>query len=92
MENLKYGVWVLWFGSTAMVTLGSGWVVVAGHLAFWSTLVAHLAEFAVKRSVMVRAGGSMTHHFVQTLIYGLFHWKPLEESLDQGASSSEADS
>ena len=23
----------------------------------------------------------MGHHFVQTMIYGLFHWKPLEEGL-----------
>jgi hypothetical protein len=29
---------------------------------------------------MEAAGGSMGHHFVQTLIYGLFHWKPLEEA------------
>jgi hypothetical protein len=29
---------------------------------------------------MEAAGGSMGHHFVQTLIYGFFHWKPLEDS------------
>jgi hypothetical protein len=36
---------------------------------------------------MEAAGGSMGHHFVQTMIYGLFHWKPLEDSArarDQG--------
>ena len=51
-------------------------------MTFWLTLVAHLVEFAVKRPVMVRAGGSMAHHFVQTLIYGLFHWKPIEDRLN----------
>ncbi len=80
MEKLKYGVWAVWVGSAAAMTLGSGWLVVAGHLAFWSMLAAHLAEFAVKRPVMIQAGGSMAHHFVQTLIYGLFHWKPLEDA------------
>lgn len=81
MENLKYGVWVLWVGSAAAIALGSGGVAVAGHVAFWATLAAHLAEFAVKRSVMERAGGSMANHFLQTLIYGFFHWKPLEDAL-----------
>ena len=71
---------MLWVGSAAAIVLGTGWVGVAGHVAFWSTLVAHVAEFAVKRSVMVQAGGSMANHFLQTLIYGLFHWKPLEDA------------
>ena len=39
-------------------------------------------------SVMERAGGSMGHHFVQTLIYGLFHWKPIEERLASGEESA----
>jgi hypothetical protein len=26
----------------------------------------------------------MAHHFVQTLIYGLFHWKPLEDRAKAG--------
>jgi hypothetical protein len=29
----------------------------------------------------------MGRHFVQTLIYGLFHWKPLEEELAAESSS-----
>jgi hypothetical protein len=33
---------------------------------------------------MQAAGGSMAHHFVQTLIYGLFHWKPLEDRAKAG--------
>ena len=48
----------------------------------WLTLAAHLVEFFVKRPVFERAGGSMGHHFVQTMIYGLFHWKPVEDRLD----------
>ena len=75
---MKYSVWVVWLGSLWAILAGSGWVVTAGHAAFWGTLAVHVVEFVVKRPVMEAAGGSMTHHFVQTLIYGLFHWKPLE--------------
>jgi hypothetical protein len=79
MQNAKQSVWVIWIGSLAAILLGSGWVVTAGKIAFGATLVAHLVEFFVKRPLFERVGGSIGHHFVQTLIYGLFHWKPLEE-------------
>ena len=82
MDNLKYAVWGLWFGAAAAIALGTGWVAGVGHFVFWATLVAHLVEFVVKRSVMSRSGGSMAYHFVQTMIYGLFHWKPLEDALE----------
>ena len=42
--------------------------------------VLHFLEFIVKRDVMARAGGSMGNHFVQTMIYGFLHWKPLEDA------------
>ncbi len=80
MQNAKYSVWILWIGSLLAIGLGSGWFVTGGKIAFGVTLVAHLVEFAVKRSVLERADGSMGHHFIQTLIYGLFHWKPLEDA------------
>ena len=78
----KQSVWVLWIGALLASLLGSGWVSTAGSWFFGLLLVAHLVEFFVKRSVFERVGGSMGHHFVQTLIYGLFHWKPLEEGLE----------
>lgn len=83
---MKQSVWVIWLGSMAAIFLGSGWVSTAGLAFFWLTLSAHVVEFLMKRHVMEAAGGSMGHHFVQTMIYGLFHWKPLEEAqaADQG--------
>ncbi len=81
---MKHSVWAIWVGSLAAILLGQGWVSTAGHFALWGTLVAHLVEFLVKRSVMEAAGGSMTHHFIQTMIYGLFHWKPLEDAANGG--------
>ena len=79
---MKYSVWLIWIGGAAAIVFGSGGIAIAGHLAVWLTLAAHVAEFVVKRPVFERAGGSMGHHFLQTLIYGLFHWRPLEERLN----------
>ena len=76
---MKHSVWVIWIGGAAAIIFGSGWISTAGQFAVWLTLAAHLAEFVVKRPLFERAGGSMGHHFLQTMIYGLFHWKPLEE-------------
>lgn len=78
---MKYGVWVIWIGGAAAIGFGSGGVAIAGHLAVWLTLAAHIVEFVVKRPVFEKAGGSMGYHFLQTLIYGLFHWKPIEDRL-----------
>lgn len=83
----KQGVFVLWIGSLAAWFLGGGWIATAGQIAFGLTFLAHLVEFVVKRSVFEKAGGSMGHHFVQTMIYGLFHWKPLEDALEAEASA-----
>ena len=82
---MKYSVWILWLGAAAAILWGSGWVSTVGHFVFWTTLAAHVVEFFVKRDVMEAAGGSMAGHFAQTLIYGLFHWKPLEDEAKAGA-------
>jgi hypothetical protein len=81
MDNLKYSVWGIWIGGLAAILFGTGWVATAGHVAVWLTLGAHIIEFVVHRSLFERAGGSMTHHFVQTAIYGLFYWTPIKERL-----------
>jgi len=78
---VKQGIWVLWIGSLAAVLFGSGAVATVGAWVFGLTLVGHLVEFVAMRRLFERAGGSMGHHFVQTLIYGLFHWRPIQERL-----------
>ncbi|MBJ18474.1 MAG: hypothetical protein CL933_03530 [Deltaproteobacteria bacterium] len=78
----KQSVWIIWIGSLAAMLLGSGWIETVGRWAFGLTLVAHIVEFIIYRSLFQRAGGSMGHHFVQTLIYGLFHWTPIKERLE----------
>lgn len=82
----KLGVWALWIGCLAMMLLGSGWVAILGHAVFWFTLVAHVVEVFMNLELFRRAGGSMAHHVVQTLIYGLFHWTPIKERLEAEGS------
>ena len=77
---MKQSVLVMWFVLMAIGFFGSGWLATVASLAFWSIGLVHVVEFFVKKSVMEQAGGSMGQHFVQTLIYGLFHWKPLEDA------------
>lgn len=78
----KQSVWVIWIGSVAAMVFGSGWVATVGQWAFGLTFLAHLVEFFMNRSVFERAGGSMGHHFVQTMVYGLFHWTPIKQRLE----------
>ena len=84
----KQSVWLLWIGSLAMMGFGSGWVATVGQWTFGVTLVAHFVEFLVNRSLFERAGGSMAHHFVQTMIYGLFHWTPIKQRLEQESADA----
>lgn len=79
MENIRYGVWVLYGVCVLAILFASGWLLQAGWWVLGLVALAHFVEFLVKREVMAKAGGSMGHHFVQTMIYGLFHWKPLED-------------
>lgn len=83
----KQSVWLLWIGSLAAMLFGSGWIATIGQWAFGLTFVAHIVEFILHRSLFQRAGGSMLHHFVQTLIYGLFHWTPIKERLEAEEAS-----
>lgn len=84
MEVLKYGVWVLWFGSVGAFWLGNAATARAGQMMFVSLAVAHFAEFLWKRPLFRELGGNQTQHLLQTMIYGLFYWKPLEDRLRKG--------
>ncbi len=44
----------------------------------------HLLEFALKLRTLRAAGGSMVHHFFQTMIFGIAHWRPLERKKAAG--------
>lgn len=76
----KQSVWVLWIASILAMFLASGWIATIGSWVFWLLIVVHFIEFVVHLSLFKQAGGSMFHHFVQTMIYGLFHWTPIKEA------------
>jgi uncharacterized protein YhhL (DUF1145 family) len=82
VSGQKIGLLVIWVLSGYCVLAGGESLLYAlGRLVFWLMLVVHAIEFVVMRRVFERSGGSMFHHFVQSLIYGLFHWSPLREKL-----------
>ena len=76
----KNSVWFLYIACVLAMVLSDGFLASAGRWLIIILAVVHFAEFVVKRDVMARAGGSMGNHFVQTMIYGFFHWKPLEDA------------
>jgi uncharacterized protein YhhL (DUF1145 family) len=77
--SMKQGVLVFWFVLLAGIVFGGGWIQTTARVLFWGMALVHVAEFFIKKSVLEKAGGSMGNHFVQVLIYGFTHWKPLEE-------------
>jgi uncharacterized protein YhhL (DUF1145 family) len=47
--------------------------VVTGRIVFGVMLLVHALEFLYFRSTLERLGGSMGHHFVQVLLFGVVH-------------------
>lgn len=82
----KQSALVMWFVLAAGMVFGSGWVGSVARFAFWAVALVHVAEFFIKQSVMEKAGGSLGQHFLQTMIYGFMHWKPLEDQQARGGS------
>ena len=76
----KNSVWILYIACALAILFTDGFLAGAGRWLLVILAVVHFLEFIVKRDVMARAGGSMGNHFVQTMIYGFFHWKPLEDA------------
>lgn len=81
----KHGALVVWFVLAAGILFGSGWIAVTAQVLFWLMAFVHGVEFVVKKDVMEKAGGSLAQHFVQTMIYGFMHWKPLEDQQSAGS-------
>jgi hypothetical protein len=76
----KNSVWILYIGCALAILLTDGVIATGAWWLIAILVVVHFAEFVLKRDVMTRAGGSMGNHFVQTMIYGFLHWKPLEDA------------
>lgn len=83
MSYKKVGVIVLW------IVLLSAFFVLPddsiggriGRIAFFVTVFAHIVEFFIYRPKLRLAEGSMNHHFLQVLIFGMFHYQEVEAEL-----------
>ena len=82
---MKQGVLGMWFIILLGMIFASGGLATAANFAFLSILLVHVVEFFLKKGVLEKAGGSMGQHFLQTMIYGLFYWKPLEDQQAEAA-------
>ena len=83
MSIKKIGVIILW-----LVLLSAFFVLPdesqggqIGRIAFFVTVIAHIVEFFIYRPKFERAEGSMNHHFLQTLIFGFFHYEEVQAEL-----------
>jgi uncharacterized protein YhhL (DUF1145 family) len=83
LDYKKIGVILLW-----IVLLSSFFVLPddstggrIGRIAFFVTAIAHIVEFFIYRPALRRAKGSLGHHFVQVLIFGMFHYQDVQAEL-----------
>ena len=83
MSPVKIGFVVLW-----LILLSAFFVLPdespggrVGRVAFFVTVAAHIAEFFIYRSRLALADGTMNHHFLQTLLFGFFHYREVEAEL-----------
>ena len=75
---MKGAVIGLWIACLAAFVLPAGmWWASAGRTLFVGLLVVHALEFVVFLPKLRAAGGSLGHHFVQTLIFGIVHVRGL---------------
>ena len=52
-----------------------------GRIGFFVTVIAHIAEFFIYRPKLERAEGTLNHHFLQVLLFGMFHYREVEAEL-----------
>ncbi len=52
-----------------------------GRIAFFVTAAVHVVEFFIYLPTLRRAEGTLDHHFLQVLIFGMFHYREVEEEL-----------
>ena len=93
MSYVKIGVILLW-----LVLLSAFFVLPdesaggrIGRIAFFVTAIAHIAEFFIYRPKLALAEGSMNHHFLQTLIFGMFHYQEVERQISRRGLNNGSD-
>ena len=57
-----------------------------GQATFWIMVVVHAVECAVMLPRLRSAPGPLSHHLVQTFLFGLFHWRKLPSVGEAGGA------
>jgi uncharacterized protein YhhL (DUF1145 family) len=71
---MKVAVLVLWAACIAAFFLpATSSLAVPGQRLFWGLLIVHAIECVVFLPKLRRAGGSLAHHLVQTMLFGILH-------------------
>jgi uncharacterized protein YhhL (DUF1145 family) len=78
---VKAAVIALWIACLAAFFLPeSSSLAVPGQRLFWGLVIVHAIECVVFLPRLRRAGGSLAHHLVQTMIFGVFHARSVGEA------------
>jgi uncharacterized protein YhhL (DUF1145 family) len=78
---MKIAVLVLWAACLAAFFLpDSSALAMPGQRLFWGLVIVHAIECVVFLPRLRRAGGSLAHHLVQTMIFGVFHARSVGEA------------
>lgn len=75
MKGMVIGLWIACLA--AFVLPAGMWWASAGRTLFFALLVVHAIEFAVFLPKLRAAGGSLGHHFVQVMLFGIVHVRSL---------------
>ncbi len=73
MGAAKVVVLIAWiWGVLSLFGIGGEWAEL-GSRVFWILLVAHAVECVIFLPKLRQFPGSLGHHLVQTMLYGIFH-------------------
>ena len=84
--SIKVALGVVWVYAALCLFLPLPLAAV-GQAVFWGMLVIHVVEFIVMQSTFRKAGGSLGHHFIQTLLFGMFHLRAVRASAEEETAS-----
>lgn len=80
-KKVILGIWIF-----AVLSLFLG--ITIGKWVFWLMAAAHVAEFGVFVKLFQRTGEPLGGHFLQTLLYGMFHVQDVKARLGEGGASA----
>jgi uncharacterized protein YhhL (DUF1145 family) len=77
---VKPALVLLWIACAVSFLLPASAWVLRGRYLFFGLLIVHAVECAVFLPRLRAAGGSFSHHLVQTLLFGVLHVRSLPQA------------